>query len=244
MQENSEAAANSSADNQQNTERGTLAAQAYHCLLRAIVTHKLAPGERVSETSLVRRFGLSKSAVRSAMARLSAAGFIVSLSAKTQIVAHLTMGEVRSIFQLRNLLEPNAARAAAGRVDAAGLKRLDAACEAKYTFGNNDEEFAFLEANKSFHLAIAKAAGNAIQFSFIERLHEMAQRILWVSLQIENRHNMWSHGHKDIVAALINGDGDKAASRALAHLQAGQRMVYEVLASSPVFNDILIKADR
>ncbi len=55
---------------------------------------------------------------------------------------------------------------------------------------------------------------------------------------------MCSHGHKDIVAALISGDGEKAASRALAHLQAGQRMVYEVLASSPVFNDILIKADR
>lgn len=227
-----------------NEEGLSLSHQAYLLLRRAIVTHELAPGERVSESSLVGQFNLTKSAVRSAMTRLSSEQFIVASSPKIQTIAPLTMDEVRSVFQMRNLLEPNAARAAAGKIDRALLQRLDAVCEADYTFGDHDQEYAFLEANKNFHMAIAEAAGNQFQTGFVGRLHDAAMRILWVSLQIENRSSVWRHGHQDIVAALIEGDGNSAADLALKHLLGGQRLVYEVLASSRVFKDIPIQADE
>jgi DNA-binding GntR family transcriptional regulator len=206
--------------------------QAYLRLKADIITHVLEPGQKISEGKLVEHTGLSRAPVRSAMARLLQEGLVVLASSKTQIVAPLTMADVREIFHLRDLLEPDAARLAAGRVDIAMLKELNKACARPYTPGNTDEEFAFLAANRAFHLAIARSSGHPVQTQWIERLQDAVMRVLWLSLRLENRPSMWSTGHDDIIAALAAADGAAAERFARKHLLNGQKAVLDVLMRS------------
>lgn len=205
---------------------------AYETLRKAIITHELRPNEKISEGSLVERFGLSRSATRVAISRLSAKQLVSSRSSKTQVIAPLSLGQVTQIFQARNLLEPEAARLAAGHVNVQDLLESNAACLRPYRPGNKAEEFAFLEANQAFHLYVASASGNPHLCQFIEQLHDHTMRILWLSLQIENRPGVWHAGHEEIIEALAAGDGDRASQMALDHLQAGQILIYEILSTS------------
>ncbi|MDP6774213.1 MAG: GntR family transcriptional regulator [Rhodospirillales bacterium] len=221
-------------------KRETLSEIALLRLRRAIVTHELLPGEKISEASLVERFGLTKSAVRSALTRLSEDGLIAKPSPKTHIVAPLTMDEIRSVFHLRFLLEPDITRRAAGKIDPQALRELDAACRADYDVGDKIGEFALLEANRNFHCAVAWACGDGRHARWVEQLHNATMRILWVSLQLENRPDVWRHTHEEILNDLINGNGDAAAACCVSHIKEAQRIVYEVLTSSPSFQNLMI----
>src|SRR3954462_14840967 len=85
---------------------------------------ELAPGAGVSEAQLVNEFGLSKAAVRAALARLRAEGLVVAEPRRAHVVAPLTLRDVLEIYDLRLLLEPPGAEAAAGQIARDELARL------------------------------------------------------------------------------------------------------------------------
>ena len=99
---------------------------AYERLRDAIVRLELAPGAAVSEAQLVGGFGFSKAAVRAGLARLRADGLVVAEPRRGHVIAPVTMRDVLEIYDLRLALEPAAAEAAAGNVEARELKRLRA----------------------------------------------------------------------------------------------------------------------
>ena len=206
-------------------------AAAYRLLKRAIITHELAPSQKVSENLIVDQFALTKSAARAAVASLVFEGLIVARSPKLQVIAPLTMADIRETFRLRNLLEPEAARLAAGKADITHLRALNAQCQQPYRIGDRDEEFGFLMANAGFHIAIAQSAGLPRLARWIEELHDQTMRCLWISLQAEGRAGAWAHGHDEILEALEAGDSEAAAAIALAHLHAGQRLIFDILSS-------------
>lgn len=211
----------------------TLIERAYWQIKEAIITHQLRPSERISEGRLTAQYDVGKAAIRIALARLAQEQLVILRSARTQIVAPLTWSGIREIFHLRVLLEPDAAAQAAGRIDVARLNELNRQCQVKYTPGDSREELRFLLANQHFHLAIARASGNARQARIVEQLHDSVARILWMALKIERRPEVWSHGHDEIIAALAAGDGQEAAAQARRHLLEGQNVVMNVILSSP-----------
>lgn len=219
---------------------GALNARAYSEIKRGIITHRLKPSQRISETLLSDMFELGRASVRAAIARLIEDGLIVSRSTKTQIVAPLTFADIRETFALRATLEPEAARLAAGKADIAELRRLNALCMRPYRFGDAREELAFLEANRTFHMAIAEAAHSPRLTRWIGQLQDAAMRVLWVTLKVDGRPQVWSHGHDDIIAALEAGDDVAAAARAGEHLSKGQQTVFEVLLNAPDIREISI----
>src|SRR4051794_3025310 len=85
---------------------------------------ELAPGAGVSEARLVNEFGLSKAAVRAALARLRAENLVVAEPRRAHVVAPLTLRDVLEIYDLRLLLEPPGAEAATGRIERDELARL------------------------------------------------------------------------------------------------------------------------
>jgi len=157
---------------------GTSAGQAYERLRRAIVRLELAPGAGVSEAQLVDAFGLSKAAVRAALARLRAEGLVVAEPRRAHVVAPLTLRDVLEIYDLRLLLEPPGAEAAAGRIAPDELARLR-----KLAAPGVDDLDAFLAANRTIHLAIAAAAGNRRTARILERLLDDSERARLVALR-------------------------------------------------------------
>jgi DNA-binding GntR family transcriptional regulator len=212
--------------------------EAYERLKFEIVTLQLAPGEKISEAVLAARFELGTTPIRSAVARLALEGLIVALSERTNVVAPLTLTQIQEVFALRKLLEPHAARLAAGRIDPRELHALEEACQVGYTAGNIDEEYAFLVANRKFHVAIARASGSERLAAMVEQLEDAAMRILCLVLEIENHSEDWQHGHRDILEALVTGNGTRAAEIALAQLVESEELVTRVVLKSSMLSKI------
>ena len=75
--------------------------------LRSAIVHcMLAPAERLSEAELAREFGLGRGAVRAALARLQASGFVSSTARSGWSVTPVSAAEIRELSAARRQLEP------------------------------------------------------------------------------------------------------------------------------------------
>ncbi len=215
---------------------------AYERIKRDIICCNLAPGEEVTEAKLALRLQLGKAPVRAALARLSQEGLVRALARRGYLVAPVTLRDVQDIFPLRRLLEPEAARMAAGRVEGERLRQFDAVCRAGYVPGDRDSEAEFLSANRDFHVTIAAASGNARLAGTLAGLLDEMERLLHLGLALRNRTEEMQHEHKSLVDALIRGDGAAAAEFAREQVDAAQAMVMDAILSSPLALEVNMKA--
>ena len=126
----------------------SLTERAVAAIRRDILVTRAVPGAALSEASLAEALSLGKAPVRAALARLAEEGLVTAIPRRGWVVSLVTIRDIHEVFDLRLLLEPEAARRAAGRVDAAELHRLDAVCAAGYRPEDGDSAAAFLAANK------------------------------------------------------------------------------------------------
>ncbi len=78
-------------------------------LRSAIVTGALAPGERLVESSLAKRMGVSRPSIREALSQLAAEKIVTMTPNRGPTVATITWPEAESIYEVRALLEADAA---------------------------------------------------------------------------------------------------------------------------------------
>jgi DNA-binding GntR family transcriptional regulator len=97
---------------------------AERALRSAIVHGILRPGERLSEAGLAQEFALGRGAVRAALARLRAAGFVSASARSGWSVAPISAGEIREVVLARRQLEPLLGAVSLGEGDDTRLKRL------------------------------------------------------------------------------------------------------------------------
>ncbi|MEU9101078.1 GntR family transcriptional regulator [Streptomyces sp. NPDC048361] len=89
-----------------------------------IVSGVFAPGARLAEEALARRYGVSRVPVREALRTLESEGFVTTRRHVGACVAELGDQEAADLLELRLLLEPLAAARAAQRHEEAHLRVL------------------------------------------------------------------------------------------------------------------------
>jgi DNA-binding GntR family transcriptional regulator len=89
-----------------------LTEQAVASLRREIVACRLAPGDTVSETLMAERFSFGRAAIRTALARLAEEGLVNAIARRGWVVSLVTIRDIHEVFDLRLMLEPEAACAA------------------------------------------------------------------------------------------------------------------------------------
>ena len=144
---------------------------------------ELEPGAPVSEAQLVARFGFSKAAVRAALARLRAERLVLAEPRRGHVIAPLTIRDVGEIYDLRLLLEPPAAAAAAGRIAPDELAHLRARSEPALDLDDPASVDRFMEANRAVHVSVAAASGNRRAALIVARLLDDSERARLVALR-------------------------------------------------------------
>lgn len=218
----------------------TASSLAYQAIKRDIVECALRPASEVTERALMERYGFGKVPLREALIRLVHEGLVRSVPRSGYVISPITIQDVHDIFELRLMLEPKAARHAAGRVDQHSLMKLDAFCRAGYEPGNRDSESAFLRANRQFHVAIAQAAGNRRLAVVLSQLLEEMERLFHLGLAVRNRSGEMQHEHKSLVEALASGDADAAERTTVEQIEAARRMVMDGIMSASWLKDMPI----
>ena len=217
------------------TNSHSLADGAYEAIRDAILRCDLAPGAHVTEAGLGERFGFGRAAIRAALARLGQERLVQVIPRHGYAVAPITFKHVQDLFGMRLVLEPAAARLEAGRADpvlVAHLEQLNEACAHRTV----DDDLATLrQANRAFHMAIARATGN-------DRLEEMTRVTLEeldLVLYLPQLVNVWERidatfdEHRLIVEAIRARDPAAAEQAAREHILPNKRFVIDVLTSSP-----------
>jgi DNA-binding GntR family transcriptional regulator len=211
--------------------------RAFDRIRHDIITCAIAPGTEISEAQLVAHYKLGKAPVRMALNRLAHDGLVRAIPRRGYRVTEVTLKDIHDVFELRLMLEPAAARMAAGRVDAQRLRALDEVCRAGYQPGDARSTSRFLEANKAFHVEIARGAGNARLADAVEQLLDEMTRLLHLGLGLRNRSQEMQREHRALVKALTRGDGGTAERICREQIEAARGMVLSaILTSSSVMN--------
>jgi DNA-binding GntR family transcriptional regulator len=219
----------------------TLNEKAYDLIRLEILTFRLTPGERTSERLLARRYGLGMAAIRAALPRLVHEGFVEKSAERGTMIARLTLRGVRDTYQMRYLLEPEAAALAAERgMDAAHVERLDylrQVCESRWA-DENEALTRVLLANRDFNLAIAESTGNALLAKTIAHLQNLSLRVLFLGVPPRDAGNFWSTGPAKIRDAIVARDARLARELYTADLASGERWAMRVIMALPEIENI------
>lgn len=205
------------------TRRESAAETAYLTLRADILAGALPPGEKLTETRLADRLGLSRTPIREALNRLALEGFVDRAPGAAARVAAFPADEVEQVFGIRALLESYAARRAAERAtpeQIEELARLADLMEA-HTPPASEADLAVLStANERFHRLVMEAAeahrlasilSLTVQVALVQRTY---RRFSERDLIRSARH------HQELVEAIAARAPDWAESVMRAHLLA------------------------
>jgi DNA-binding GntR family transcriptional regulator len=209
--------------------------QAYDLIKEDIVVCRLRPGVEVTESMLAEHYRLGLAPIRAALSRLSQEGLVTAVPRRGYIVAPITAQSVKEVFDLRLLLEPAAARAAAGHVDGERLKKFGSG---PYSQAGKSRDLQFLKDNRDFHVEIAQASGNERLVRIIASLLDEMERLLHLGLfgqrdaeRLKIDHELQRQQHKLLIDALIAGDRDAAEQAAAEHVEHSRKLVLEAVMS-------------
>jgi DNA-binding GntR family transcriptional regulator len=217
--------------------------RAYERIRHDIISCTIAPGSEVSEAQLCTQYSLGKAGVRVALTKLSHDGLVRAIPRRGYRVVPVTLQDIQDVFELRLMLEPAAARMAAGKVDTRALKVYDEVCRSGYEPGDARSTGRYLEANKAFHVAIARATGNARLAGAIEHLLDQMTRLLHLGLGLRKGGQELQHEHKSLVKALARGDGETAERICREQIEASRNMLLSAILTSRSVMNLAITAD-
>lgn len=196
-------------DGQHSIARRTSAA-ATDLIRAAIVDGRLTPGERLKEGELAGELGISRTPVREALLMLQSEGLVESVPNRGAVVRAYTPGEVEELYELRALLEGFAARRAATRISAAGIRALHASNERFGRLSASDDLAELIRENHVFHNTILEAAGS-------ELLAGMVRNVVEIPLVYKSFHwypreqkRISEHYHEQLTRALEARDSERA----------------------------------
>jgi DNA-binding GntR family transcriptional regulator len=174
---------------------------------------------------------VSKTPVRESLNLLAREGWVDVVPRLGYIVSAISVRDVQDVFQLRLLLEPAAAALAAERISEEQLRGLRGLSRIEYRHKDHDSYSNFLAANREFHTAVARASGNRRLGDLVERLLEEMERFFHLGLGIRDSSGEMVHEHGDLLEALVEGNGQKAAEFMREQVTASRRRIIEAILS-------------
>jgi len=180
---------------------------AYQLILDAIDTGIYRPGDRLVESELAERFGVSRTPIREALQRLETQSML-SRDGRSLIVASLDHNQLAELYVVRTELEGLAARLAARHATPEEVRVLRAMVEDDRKIINDPK--ALSRANRRFHKQIHLASHNRYLVQQLDLVHRSMALLATTSLAVEGRGLAALGEHDRIVAAIEAGDGDAA----------------------------------
>ena len=160
-----------------------LKSRLYHQFLVDIIIGQLAPGERLDEQDLTRRYGGGLAGIRDALARLALEGLVQRRARVGTIVAPLDLREARQAFEARALIEVECARLAAANARPADIAAIRATLKDGEASVRNNDARAMAAMDEAFHVAVARASGNRILAKQVTLLHHQTARFWLYTMQ-------------------------------------------------------------
>ena len=186
---------------------------AYTLILEAIDMGVFKPGDRLVESDLAERFGVSRTPIREALQRLETQS-LLNRDGRSLFVSHLDHNQIADLYVVRAELEGLAAKLAARTATNEEHRVLVEMVEQDFELV--DDPSALARANRRFHKQIHLSTHNRYLVQQLELVHRSMALMATTSLAADGRGLEAMKEHQAIVAAIVNRD-EEAACQALKH---------------------------
>ena len=191
-------------------------------LKRAIVDHRLQPGEKLAEQKLADHFGVSRTLVRQALFQLQQNHLIRMEPARGAFVASPSVDEAKQVFAVRHMLEMELVRQFTRSATPQRLRALDAHIKREATAIKEDNVATRTDLLGDFHVVMATLLGNQV---LAQMLGDLISRCALITLMYQSRQDAACSNaeHAQIVEAIRARDEERAArlmDEHLDHVQA------------------------
>ena len=205
------------------------AMQIARALEQDIVLGRLRPGEKLREEELAERFGASRHHVREGLARLERIGIVIKERNRGVSVRRFTADEVRQIYEIREIVQRQAALKIRLPVDPATVARLTAVND-RYEAAVAAGDFqAIHQQNDLFHTELFRLCGNDLLLQLVKHYMDLTYAIRGAAFgDPENLETSRRH-HRIMLELLTGTDPWALAQICIDHIQPTKALYLEML---------------
>jgi DNA-binding GntR family transcriptional regulator len=216
----------------------SLATSAADWITNRIIEGRIGPGERVTEVSLAKQMGVSRSPVREALRALSREGLITIEPRRGAFVAELDRQSAADLYVCRLLLEPACCRYSVEAMDGTRADQLADIFAAMRLAAGQHDPASYVSALKDYNWLLLDGCPNRMLFGFAESSWRVSLRY-W-DLTVRGSQNYLGKSlrrNRGMQSAVLARDGAKAAEVAAAVLEMGRDELLKLLARLPARHD-------
>ena len=202
-----------------------VADQVYEVLEKGILNGSLASGSNLRVRDLAAMVGTSVMPVREAIRRLEEAGLATRTPHKGAVVRTFTVAELIHIYNVRTILEVDAATKGAPHVSEDALAHMDEACEEMQRAVQEGRVVDALDLDEELLRTLYAASGNPVLVSVIDQLWLQCRpyKVIGATEALAKDDNsLWST-QPALVKALATGDTAAATSITADSLSSARR---------------------
>jgi DNA-binding GntR family transcriptional regulator len=197
--------------------------RAYLAIRGLIVALELPPEAVIDERALMQRLGLGRTPVREALRRLAHEQLVEVFPRRGMFVSGVDVRDLARISEVREALEPEAARLAAERATEAERDELT---DLLNEIGTGSD---LMGLDERIHRAVYRAAHNDLMEKTLNEYYVLALRIWMISLDRANELEEAVEAHRNLLHAIVLGNGDRAAGLMRAHVENFEQAMHRVL---------------
>jgi DNA-binding GntR family transcriptional regulator len=197
--------------------------RAYLAIRGLIVSLELPPEAVIDERALMQRLGLGRTPVREALRRLAHEQLVEVFPRRGMFVSGVDVRDLARISEVREALEPEAARLAAERATEAERDELT---DLLNEIGTGSD---LMGLDERIHRAVYRAAHNDLMEKTLSEYYVLALRIWMISLDRANELEEAVEAHRELLLAIVLGNGDRAAGLMRAHVENFEQAMHRVL---------------
>jgi DNA-binding GntR family transcriptional regulator len=201
--------------------------RAYRQLRQAILERRLPADRKVTEVGLAAQLGISRTPIREAIKRLALEDLVSIYPRRGTFVSEIEITDLAQISDVRLQLEGHAAYRAAQNATAADREAAAALIDELDALHPTPNDLMRLDAR--IHRFVYRCSGNAYLASTLDRYLNLSLRI-WYRVIDRLPHLAGSvYEHRDLLAAVRDGDAQRARELASAHVETFEREIRTVL---------------
>jgi DNA-binding GntR family transcriptional regulator len=201
-------------------------------LKEAIVSGKLAPGERLDEANLAASLKVGPVALREALRALETDGYVTFRRNDDVVVSKPTREEIEDYYTISGVLEGLAARLAVERASAEEVEHLRELHKGLKEASHKRDLVHYFDANNRFHRFIAEIARNERLYRLVDQLRQDMQKTRILALRAPQRLDYSMREHDQILDAFLKKNSEIAESTVVRHLKNQMETLQKALEST------------
>lgn len=199
-------------------KRRTSTEEVFDSLHEDILSLKLRPGEKLSETEVAKRFGVSRQPVRDAFNRLGNLDLLLIRPQKATEVRGFSTEQIAHTRFIRLAIELEVIRRGCSVWDDERASALGKQLQTQERCIENGQIEKFLGLDFEFHQLICELSGVPLSVSTLRECKQKVDRLCMLALRTKDEADVLIEDHRRLASALAKRDVDLATAALREHL--------------------------